>query len=96
MQFGLQHPNFNFDFDTYRSWIDRIEGLEVMDLPNNTCCQASPKGRREVVKIAKDNKLDYIVTPCLDCRSNLDSTGQKVLLVSTLLLEALTGNPTTA
>ena len=90
------NPNFSFDFDTYRSWIDRIEGLEVMDLPNNICCQASPKGRREIVKIAKDNKLDYIVTPCLDCCSNLDSAGQKVLLVSTLLLEAVTGNPTTA
>jgi len=89
------NPNFRFDFDTYRSWVDRIEGLEVIDLPNNICCQASPKGREAVVKMAKDNKLDYVVTPCLECRRNLNEAGQKVLLLGTLLLEAVTGKPTT-
>ena len=89
-------PDFTFDFDTYRSWVDRIEGLEVMNLPNNICCQATTKGREDVAKLARDNKLDYIVTPCLECRRNLDEAGQKVLLLGTLLLEAVTGKPTKA
>ena len=89
-------PDFMFDFDTYRSWVDRIEGLEVMNLPNNICCQATTKGREDVAKLARDNKLDYIVTPCLECRRNLDEAGQKVLLLGTLLLEAVTGKPTKA
>jgi hypothetical protein len=89
------NPDFSFDFDTYRSWVDRIEGLEVIDLPNNICCQATRKGRQNVKKLAEDNNLDYIVTPCLECRRNLDEEGQKVLLLGTLLLEAVTGRPTT-
>jgi Fe-S oxidoreductase len=88
------NPNFQFDFDTYRSWLDRIEGLEVMDLPNTICCQASAKGREDVKKIARENTLDYVVTPCLECRRNLDEAGQKVLMLGTLLLEAVTGKPT--
>jgi Fe-S oxidoreductase len=66
-----------------------------MDIPDNICCQASPKGVQDIIKIARDNKLDYIVTPCINCRLNLNMAGQKVLMVSTLLLEAVTGKPTT-
>ncbi|UCC17101.1 MAG: (Fe-S)-binding protein [Dehalococcoidales bacterium] len=89
------NPDFSFEFDTYRSWVDRIEGLEVMDLPDTICCQATTRGREDVKQLAIDNNLDYIVTPCLECRRNLDEAGQKVLLLGTLLLEAVTGNPTT-
>ena len=90
------NPDFSFDYDTYRSWVDRIEGLEVMDLPDTVCCQATTQGREDVKKLAEENGLDYIVTPCLECRRNLDEAGQKVLLLSTLLLEAVTGRPTPA
>jgi Fe-S oxidoreductase len=30
-------PDFKLDFSTWRSWLDRIEGLEVVDFPDNTC-----------------------------------------------------------
>jgi hypothetical protein len=81
------NPNFKLNFDTYRTWVDRIEGLEVTDLPNNICCFDNVQ---DVIKIAKDNKLDYVVTPCINCRLNLANAGQKVVMLSTLLLEAVT------
>ena len=81
------NPNFKLNFDIYRSWVDRIEGLEVMDLPNEICCFNNVQ---DVINIAKDNQLDYVVTPCINCRMNLDNAGQKVIMLSTLLLEALT------
>ena len=67
--------------------MDHIEGLEVMDLPDNICCFNSVG---DVIKIARDNKLDYIVTPCINCRLNLDNAGQKVVMLTTLLLDAVT------
>lgn len=87
----LLNPKLKLDFDTYRSWLDRIENLKVMDLPNNMCCFTDVQ---EIIKIAKDNELDYIVTPCNNCRLNLDIAGQKVLMLSALILEAVTGKPT--
>ena len=81
------NPKFKLNFDTYRAWVDRIEGLEVMDLPNNICCFDNVQ---DIIKIAEDNKLDYVVTPCINCRLNLDTAGQRVVMLSTLLLEAVT------
>ncbi len=80
-------PDFKLNFATYRSWLDRVEGLEVMDLPDNLCCFNNVQ---DVIQIATDNKLDYIVTPCVNCRLNLDTAGQKVVMLTTLLLDAVT------
>jgi Fe-S oxidoreductase len=79
-------PDFKLNFEIWRSWLDRIEGLEVMDFPNNICCFNDPQS---IVKMLKDNNLDYIVTPCVNCRLNLNNQGAKTVMLGDLLHEAL-------
>ncbi|MEM2273325.1 MAG: heterodisulfide reductase-related iron-sulfur binding cluster [Candidatus Bathyarchaeia archaeon] len=86
------NPKLKIDFNTYRSWLDRIENLRIIDLPDELCCFTD---MQEIMRIAKDNEIDYIVTPCNNCYAFLAVAGQPALMLSTLLLEAVTSKPVT-
>jgi Fe-S oxidoreductase len=80
------NPNFKLNWDTWRSWLDHIEGIEVVDLPD-ICCAKNPQA---IAKKIKDSNVDYTVTLCNNCRRTLNILGAKTIMLNTLLLEAVT------
>jgi len=80
-------PDFKLNFGIWRSWLDRVEGLKVVDFPDNVCCFNDPDS---IVNRAKENKIDYIVTPCNNCRLNLARAGLKTITLANFLLDAVT------
>ena len=81
-------PDLKLPFDTWHSWLDRIEGIKVVDLPTSICCDKNPEA---VVRTAKANDVDYIVTPCMGCYGRVYHVreGMKVIMLHELLLESL-------
>jgi Fe-S oxidoreductase len=81
------NPNFELPLDIYRSWLDRIEGIEVIDIPP-ICCQLN---REALVKKIAESNVDYTVTPCNACQLWLkDYAKINSYLLHELLLEAVT------
>lgn len=84
-------PDIKFPFKTYRSWLDRIEGITVVDL-RNRCCMVNDNPRA-VIEEAVAAGVDYIVTPCVGCMSILNGRveGRPVMtkMLHELLLESL-------
>ncbi|MFC2022234.1 hypothetical protein ACFLTR_03375, partial [Chloroflexota bacterium] len=58
---------FDMNWSAYREVLDRIDGLEVVDMPNNVCCMQEEK----IFKFAKEQGLSTIVTMCLPCHGRL-------------------------
>jgi len=81
-------PEMKPPFDIWRSWLDRIEGIDVVDLPASICCDKNPEA---VIRSAKKSGVDYIVTPCMGCWGRVYHVreGLKVLMLHELLLESL-------
>jgi len=76
----------------YRDLLNRIEGLEVVDLPDNLCCKAN---RESIFKKAKREGLDTIVCFCNDCYGQLQRSapeGMQVKFLSDILLDAMGGH----
>ena len=74
----------------YRRFLDRIEGLEVIDLPADTCC----RGRsREILRRASQMDLSIVLCSCNNCVRNLEKAvedGMRVMHIVELINEALT------
>jgi Fe-S oxidoreductase len=71
----------------YRSMVDRIEGIEIVDIPHNICCKDNVKA---VAKSIAAANVDYTVTPCFGCRLYIEDEGVKIIQLHELLLEAVT------
>jgi hypothetical protein len=81
------NPKLKLNFDIWRSWLDRIEGIEVVDIPHNICCSEDAQA---IAKEIKDRGVDYTVTPCNACRSFVSAAGAKTITLPAFLLECLT------
>lgn len=82
-------PQIRLNWEDYRRRLDRVEGLKVVDLPNNICCTRSPE---QILEAAEKQNLDTILCPCNGCLSRLRRAGQNRLQVRhyvELLLEAM-------
>ncbi len=63
------NPKLELNLDIYRSWVDQIEGIEVVDIPSAICCTKSPEG---VLRKARAANVDYMVSPCMGCSGRLN------------------------
>lgn len=85
------HPGVEFNLAAYRGLLDKVEGLEVVDLPSKVCCFVSES---PIFKAAERENLDTIVTPCAACYSHLERIAVredkfKVKMLHEVILEAL-------
>ena len=85
-QFEL-NPKLEIDFAGYRTMMDTIEGIEVVDLPRNLCCKRDISA---VVEAAERQGVNCIVTPCAGCQLRV-ATLRRVpaLMLSDIVLEAV-------
>jgi hypothetical protein len=60
------NPNMNIDFERYRRSVEQIKGVTVIDLPSNDC--SNNEARLAAIEKAEQNHVDFILTPCIDCR----------------------------
>ena len=73
----------------YRRFLDRIDGLDVIDLPVDICC----RGRtREILRRASQMGLSVVLCSCNNCVRNLEKAagdGMRVAHIVELVDEAL-------
>lgn len=82
--------DWDLDWPGYRSFLERIEGLKVVDIPKY-CCTIAPDA---IFQRVRKHKLSTIVTPCEVCHIHLkrkEPQGLKIRYLADLLLEALEG-----
>jgi len=75
--------------DRYRQLMDRIEGLKIIDLPQDICCG---KYSERLVQEAQKQNLDTIVCPCNGCFGEIGNTAKgrvQVKHLAEILLRAL-------
>ncbi|MFC2059135.1 heterodisulfide reductase-related iron-sulfur binding cluster [Chloroflexota bacterium] len=83
----LGDSDWDCNWAGYRSWMGRVEGLEITDMPK-ICCLVEPDRVRDMIK---ERNLATLVTPCWSCYGYLrtKTPAVKVKGFSELLLEAL-------
>lgn len=80
--------NVNVDWSVYRRLLDRIEGLEVVDIPRYCCARAD----WAIWDRMKKEGVNTLVTSCIVCYGRLwrrAPQGIQVKFLSDILLEAL-------
>jgi Fe-S oxidoreductase len=63
-------PEVNLDLARYRKLLDRIEGLEVVDLRHKICCVDYPE---HIIEEAEKRHLDTVLCLCPGCYLRLDA-----------------------
>ena len=63
------NPKLELSLDSYRSWVDQVEGIEVVDIPSAICCTQNPEA---IFRKARAANVDYMVTPCMGCSGRLN------------------------
>ena len=84
-------PGVNLDWEKYRQLLDRIEGLEVVDLPNKICCEEDPEC---IVEAAEERNLGTILCSCVTCYRKVGTAaGGRIQMkyFPEILLQALEG-----
>ena len=79
------------DLPAYRELLARVEGLEIVDMPDY-CCKIAPKA---IFTRAKKEGLDTIVCVCNDCYGRLQRSapvGMNVRFLSDIFLDAAGGH----
>lgn len=87
--FHYNFPNGGQNWPRYRSFLNKIDGLTVVDLPGKLCCKRSAD---QIFNNAMNRNLDSIITPCIDCHKTLfDAMKGKIaaLTYPEILLRAL-------
>jgi Fe-S oxidoreductase len=83
-------PGTCLDWEDYRPILERVQGLKVVDLPNNLCCRT---GSDKILQSATERGLDLIVSPCNGCcyRLSLESYSSNIRIehIITLLRKSL-------
>jgi hypothetical protein len=80
--------DWDLDWATYRGWLDRVNGLKVVDIPKY-CCVIAPDA---IFQNAEKYEMSTVVTPCMACYGRLQRrapAGVRVKFLSDMLLEAL-------
>jgi len=86
------YPAVGIDWDRYRQRLNNIEGLQIVDLPNNMCCK---KSSDRIIESAKKLNLDKILLSCSGCYSPLMQAAKgrlQVISMPELLLQSLKGS----
>ena len=74
------YPSNAVDWSLYRKRLGEIDGLRIVDLPNNRCCKNSAD---ELIGRAVEMNVDTILSPCNGCLTSLGLAGQgKVTMIS--------------
>ena len=87
----LLPPDTDLNWEGYRELLERIEGLELVDLPNEICCVDYPE---RIVKAAEKQNLDTILCSCTRCYLTVGRTARERVQMKYLpeiLLQALRG-----
>lgn len=82
-------PKANLGWKRYRRLLDRIEGLKVVDLPQDNCCTKYPE---RIVENALKQNLDTILCPCNGCYNRIGATGKgrvQVKYLAEILLQSM-------
>ena len=88
-RFKKAYPEVSLPWEKYRRVLDRVEGLEVVDLENEKCCTKDPE---YILAQAREKNLDTIICPCNACAGNLGpaaSSRISVLHLAEVLLNAV-------
>jgi Fe-S oxidoreductase len=73
-------PQVTLNWERYRQMVGKIEGLKIVDLPNNLCCKRSAD---KIIENAEKLNLDKILCACTGCNMCLSPAAKgKVQLVS--------------
>ncbi len=87
--YKVQFPGVTLDWQRYRRLLDRIEGLNVMDLPSHTCCKnASAK----ILENAEKLNVDTLVCACNGCFNFIGQASRgklRVVSFPELILKAI-------
>jgi Fe-S oxidoreductase len=86
------YPAGSIDWDRYRRRLRDVDGLKIVDIPNNMCCQNSAEA---IIEHAEKVNLDKILCSCSGCYASLMQPAKgKVRLISLpeLLLQSLESN----
>jgi len=75
------YPTGTFDWGRYRSRLGAIDGLQIVDIPNDRCCMNAAD---ELVDRAVASGVDTILAPCNGCTSSLGRAGQGKVTMITL------------
>jgi len=84
-------PGVNLDLRGYRELLDKVEGLEIVDLPHKICCQVYPE---RIVEEAEKKSLDTILCLCPGCYMGIGPVAKgrvQVKYLPEILLQALKG-----
>lgn len=82
-------PAGSLAWGRYRQRLDSIEGLKIVDLPDNICCK---KGPDRIIENAEKANLDTIVCPCSGCYASLREPAKgkaRIMSLPELLLQGL-------
>jgi len=83
------HPDLGLNWPGYRGLLSKIEGLEVVDIPDRYCCKLAPE---PIFDMARREGFNTIVCSCNDCYGRLQRTsppGIEIRFLSDILLEAV-------
>jgi len=84
----IPDEDVDLDWKAYRSLLDRVEGLKVIDIPRY-CCQIAPQ---YIFQRAENAGLDTIVVSCIVCYGRLVRIAPpriRIKFLSDILLEAM-------
>jgi len=88
---SLYAPGISLDWGRYRRLLDIVEGLTLVDLPHDVCCERD-SGR--IVAMAEKNNLDTILCSCISCYDSIRRGGMgrvRTRFLPELLLQSLKG-----
>jgi Fe-S oxidoreductase len=83
------YPKAKLDWARYRQRLSKIEGLSIVDLPNDMCCKTSAE---KIIECAEKMNLNKILCSCNWCSSSLMQVAKgRVQMISLpeLLLQSL-------
>ena len=86
------YPGVSLDWGRYRQRLSKIEGLNIVDLPNKMCCKESAA---KIIESAEKMNLSKILCSCNWCYSSLMPAAKgKLQMISLpeLLLQSLESN----
>lgn len=75
------YPAASIDWSKYRQCLNNIEGLQVVDVPNNMCCKNSSD---KIIEAAEKLKLGTLLVACSGCYSPLTQAAKGRLRIVSL------------
>lgn len=82
-------PGIDLDWAKYRRLAGKVKGLEIVDLPDNSCCSTNPD---RIVAEAEKRGLRSVLFPCVSCHVRVGTAGKgkiEPIYLPQLLLSAV-------